>query len=571
MKVTRHRLQFQFTLAALPVGWTHASSILLVQVANQQFAQIDRLHILIQWLQSNRLSHKSASNKTQAPEPFDVAAIAHTPHGPLFGIDWWRQCQRKAAGTGAIDLCWRALPQSLVRTLVVVKYQPAARTSLHHATVGRAFGNDFPLIAAMKLFVRGIVAWARPASKLDPNAQPQPPDRQTREPQRSFAAKGGAVVHTNGLGHSPCLKQACHSAPYGLIVLVGQQLQAQAVTAEQVAHSQWLLAHAIVRTKPAFEIHRPDLVGATGYRQSRVRQGRPTPGAFGVRTDPSLALQPTLKAAHTGQAATRILSPQLMMNLFAAPMGPSTAYSLNGSEPEQGQTLGRTARSSRLIPQTGEAALTESVQPFVSGLAADTEPARKHLDGLMTCQHCFDQALTHFEQRNGFPRHDRRKRRNLLKKCYPCPVPSLSPMSCHRAPRVPCPAPSPDTSALRSPPARRRCVTRPLFPYQSYPSYFVPSLRLCLKSAPSKSARQCKVKQGSLPPLGGPGNFRPLLPAWRCKSLYFQLFHVVSILQFGSFLTPENMRVMTDFPQRHFCQNHVHFLRNSSRKKPRNN
>ncbi len=436
MKVTRHRLQIQFTLAALPMSLTHPSGVFVEQVADQELAQMDRMTGLVPGLQAHCLSHKCPADKTQAPPPFDMTAIADPSYFPRGGINQRRQHVGISPAAGTIDLRGRALTQGFVRTLLVVIRQPSARTSLHRLTVRRALGHDFLLVTTMKLFVRRVVARSRPAGELDPNAQPQPPHRQARETQRPFAAKRRTVVHANCFGHSPFLKQASHHATHRPIVLIGQQSQAQAITTQQIAHRQGFLANAILSAEPALEIHCPYLVGPTGYGQSWMGHRRTASGAFGPRPHPSSVFEPALNGAHTGRAATRILPSQLLMNLLAAPMGSSTAHPLNRLEPEDGQSVGRTTRLSRLILQTLQAALTVSVQPFVSGLAADAEPDREHLDGLMTRQHGFGQTLTHFEQGNGFPRHDRRKRRKLLKNCHPCPVPSVSPMSCHRARRV---------------------------------------------------------------------------------------------------------------------------------------
>jgi hypothetical protein len=64
-----------------------------------------------------------------------------------------------------------------------------------------------------------------------------------------------------------------------------------------------------------------------------------------------------------------------------------------------------------VVVQASQAAAAKMRKPFVSGFAADPKTAAeglKGLKGLTTCQHQFDQLLAHPDERNNFPRHDRR-------------------------------------------------------------------------------------------------------------------------------------------------------------------
>ena len=299
-KVTRHRLQSQGFWAAAPMGRTHAAGVRFVQVTDQQLAAIHRLDRWTQGLQAHGLSNQCPADETQASAPFDVAAIAHAAHGPASRVNQRRQRWGTHPVAGPIHLRRRAPAQGFVRTFLIVLRQPAGRMRLHRAAVGTACGHHFPLVTAVELFVRRVVARSRPPGELDSNAQPQPPDRQARESQRAFAAKRRTIVHADGGGQSPRLKQAGHYAPHGRIVLVGQEPQTQTVTAELVTHRQGLLPHAIGGAKPAFEIHRPDLVRPLGHRQARMRHRRTAPGASGPRAHPAGPLQPALNRAHTG-------------------------------------------------------------------------------------------------------------------------------------------------------------------------------------------------------------------------------------------------------------------------------
>jgi hypothetical protein len=80
----------------------------------------------------------------------------------------------------------------------------------------------------------------------------------------------------------------------------------------------------------------------------------------------------------------------------------------DGFDPRRGELLGRAARTARAVVQASQAAAAKMRKPFVSGFAADPETAAEGLKGLTTCQHQFDQLLARPDERNNFPRHDRR-------------------------------------------------------------------------------------------------------------------------------------------------------------------
>jgi hypothetical protein len=50
------------------------------------------------------------------------------------------------------------------------------------------------------------------------------------------------------------------------IALVGQEPDIEQKAALEIAHGQRFNARAIARTEPAFEIHRPNVVGRPGHR-----------------------------------------------------------------------------------------------------------------------------------------------------------------------------------------------------------------------------------------------------------------------------------------------------------------
>src|SRR6266436_6226411 len=159
-------------------------------------------------LQSEALAYKGPTDEPQASLPFDMAPVAHSSHRPSFGIDQWRQTVGIRTLTGPIDFCRRALSQGLVRSVVIVARQPAIRTPLHESPLRATLGHDLPLVTAVKLLVARVVARARPPGELDADAQPQPPDRQPRQPQCARAREGRPVVHPDDPRQTPLAKQA---------------------------------------------------------------------------------------------------------------------------------------------------------------------------------------------------------------------------------------------------------------------------------------------------------------------------------------------------------------------------
>lgn len=227
------------------------------------------------------------------------------------------------------------------------------------------------------------------------------------------------------------LAKQAHEHPAGPgIVLVGQQAQTQAITAEEIAHGQRLLALAIDRAKPALEIHGPDLIGPPGRCQSGGRQDRPWVRTTAAGTHALVALQAALDRTHTRQTAAREKLAQPLMDFLGTPVRPKASPMKDALDPGSCQPPGRTGRSSGLIGQAGRALSPEASEPFVSRLATDAATADQRLQRVLASQNRFDQFLARPNQREDFPRHDRRKPANLPKtvthvlssSCRPCLV-----------------------------------------------------------------------------------------------------------------------------------------------------
>src|ERR1039458_6131205 len=114
--------------------------------------------LICRQFQSEALAHKSPTDEPQSSMPFDVSPVAHLSHFPNFGIDQGWQPRGIRPPTRAINFCWRALSQGLVRTVVIVVRQPAIRTPLQASALRPALGHHLPLVTTVKLFVARVVA-----------------------------------------------------------------------------------------------------------------------------------------------------------------------------------------------------------------------------------------------------------------------------------------------------------------------------------------------------------------------------------------------------------------------------
>src|SRR5262249_73089 len=103
------------------------------------------------------------------------------------------------------------------------------------------------------------------------------PGTQTRKPRWARRSERAPVVHADNRRVTVASEQPHKDSPHRLPSLIGQQADAQQIAAVLVAHGQRFHPLPILCSKPAFEIHRPYLVAATGLRQLSTAYVRPTP------------------------------------------------------------------------------------------------------------------------------------------------------------------------------------------------------------------------------------------------------------------------------------------------------
>src|ERR1700679_2462626 len=155
-----HRLHFSSCSGgclALVDRWTHRSRILVVQVSDQKFSQINSLHLAFDGLQTDPMSDEGFADKSFSSSPFDFSVAADLPLRPSCRMAQGRSWIGCARQTLAIPASRHFLPQGLMRTnLVVVPDPTGGAVLLPPASRGHGPGR-FRFEHAMHLFVSPVV------------------------------------------------------------------------------------------------------------------------------------------------------------------------------------------------------------------------------------------------------------------------------------------------------------------------------------------------------------------------------------------------------------------------------
>ena len=368
----RHGLHFEwFIWEALPAGGAHSGGVFGVELADEERAELDRPVVWTEPFEAEGLADESASDEAETALPFDVAVGTHPAHGEGLGIVQGGPALRPAALGRLISARGRLLSERLVWAVVIVVVPPAVGAALLSAPIARRRIERLGFVAAVHLFVGGVVARTRPARELHPNAEPQPADTEARKPQRAFAAKGRAVVDANDGGQSMAAENARHGAARGAVALVGQEPDLEQVTALGLAHRQRIVALPVGGAKPAFEIDRPDLVQIPRSRQPGMRHRRPASSAPRARAHQTQLAQPAPNGTQRRQTCARIKRAQAGADLFRTPVRTGLAYQPHRALPARRLLTRAALRPARMIAQRASSASPIARQPFVTGLAAD--------------------------------------------------------------------------------------------------------------------------------------------------------------------------------------------------------
>jgi hypothetical protein len=119
----------------------------------------------------------------------------------------------------------------------------------------------------MHLLVPAILLGMTWRYELHSDAQRRPPSTQPRKPGWAGGSKRTAVVHSDDRWIAVLSEQSQKDPLHGLPSLIGQYSNAQHIATEQIPHRQWFYPTTILSTKPAFEIHGPDMIAASSYSQ----------------------------------------------------------------------------------------------------------------------------------------------------------------------------------------------------------------------------------------------------------------------------------------------------------------
>jgi hypothetical protein len=405
-----HRLHFCFLMSGpwMPVkSWTHSSGVSLMKMADQEFGKIDRPNSSPQTPEGYCLSDESFPHKTFAPGPTNLSIAANPPALIARPISQHGQPPRKPPPTLAIQLPRSSLTQCFVGSGSIVVLEPGRSPMLlpSPAPGSRAYG--FPFQYSVKLFVGSVVLRMRWPRELHSYAQSRPPNAQSRKPRWTLRCEGSAIVHANDLRPSIRLKKPCKHSLNRPPMLGRKQPHYQPVTAEQIPHGQRFAPFSVSGAEPAFEIHRPNLIGASSHCQ------RPMLAHTGFGRTPTRCgheVQSFEPPSYRSQ--TRCLAPaqlQLCSKLLGPPVRVLLAPKLDPVDTLPFQPTRHPLGPARAIAQRPLPALQETLLPFVYRLAADAEntaPISQRLFFLEQHQH---QASSLPNNRSSVPRHDRRK------------------------------------------------------------------------------------------------------------------------------------------------------------------
>ena len=415
---------------------THGSNVRLMQMTNQELAEIDCPLPRPQLLQPDGLSNERFTNKPFSTSPFDLSVAAHLPRPIANWVFQSRQPTRKTLAALAIYPDRGLLSQRLVRTFGVVALEPYVSSVLLALVRAGRWSCRSLFHHSVELLVRAVLLRVPGRNELYSDAQPYPPGAQTREPGRACGTKGTPVVHAYDCRHPILAKKPPEHCFCTSPSLIGQKLGNQAKSAVKISHRERLDPGAVACSIPTFEIGCPYLIGSSWYRQRRTQSSTRPPCPSPLWLHVSQPFKPATQCADPWQALPRGFLPHFGLDFLSSPVPMFAAQSLHWPAPDPPH-LGRTAtRRTRVIVQSSATFAKESLFPFIGSFATDAKLATQLNNRLVASEPVAHQSPPLPELGSDFPRHDRRKRPKLHKNCYPCPVTQLLPMSCHRAVRV---------------------------------------------------------------------------------------------------------------------------------------
>jgi len=370
----QHPLHFLGPLDWSPmVGCAQPTWVSIVQLAQEHVIKVNGPDAAPLSFQSDQVSGKGFTDKTEASLPLDLAAIVNSAKGQWPGIARRTTAAIRAAAV-VIVTGWRLLIQGFVRPLMIIMMQPACGPCRLKRWVACGRARGLGLEHAMPLFMRTIVLGMSSSGKLHFNAQGDEPGTQAGQAHGSRRTKRTAVVHAQGPGLSPLFKEAYKSLFYRHKLLARQHPGQQAKAANQVADGQRIHAFSVRRGEPTLEVNRPNIVGPAGGAGSMRTHHRP-------RQTPAPRNQQA-QAAETGtdgtagrQPGAGMFLPQGGAKFFWSPTRVLPPQVFDALNPQLRQSMGAVARRTGAVLQRSRTTAAITAQPLVTRLPADVPNA----------------------------------------------------------------------------------------------------------------------------------------------------------------------------------------------------
>ena len=217
-------------------------------------------------------------------------------------------------------------------------------------------------------------------------------------------------------------KHSPHTPP----LLVWQQPDHQNVTAEQIPDRQRLDALSVRRSEPAFKIHGPDMVGASGFSQPvTILSGTARRTALVTATAQFPSLQPPRYRPHRRDFLAGKIPAQMRPDLPGSPAPMAATHAPDSTQPRLGRTLWRISWPPCPVTQPASTLSQKTRHPFVSCFTADVKKPTGVGNRFLVFQHHFYKTSARLYQRNRFPGHAPEKPTNPTLKCNLCLCPQV--------------------------------------------------------------------------------------------------------------------------------------------------
>src|SRR5438552_4157293 len=177
--------------------------------------------------------------------------------------------------------------------------------------------TGFALESFVHPLVSTVLLWMRGQDALVLDAEPQPPDVETREPVDAGGGEGHAVIGANGAGQPVLPKEPIENG-VDAVALGGQQAVArQKIAGVLIGDRKWVAINRVPRTEVALEVRRPEIVGLRGHDRDDAGM-LPLPPAAALLHQ-AAAGQKISGRAHGGPVQRRLPRPQPGQEFGGAP------------------------------------------------------------------------------------------------------------------------------------------------------------------------------------------------------------------------------------------------------------